>query len=84
MVPLISMKFCKRRKHEYETPQGVATSSHYVTEQDILAFHGLQFTEQWKQLAHHKCTNKFGRDVGYFYDDYQYFARATDSFINVI
>ena len=77
------MKFCDRRKHEYQSPLGVTTSSHYVTDADILNFHGPVFAEQWKVLARHKSTNAFGHDVGYFYDDYQYFARATDSFINV-
>ena len=84
MVPTISMKFCKRRKIDYKTSFGVETSSHYVTEKDILDFHGSKFTEQWKILARHKGTSKFGEEVGYFYDDYQHFARATDSFINVV
>jgi len=83
MVSIVPMKFCKRRKHEYQTPHGVTTSSHYVTDKDISDFHGAKFTEQWKQLARHKSTSKFGQDVGYFYDDYQHYARATDSFINI-
>jgi hypothetical protein len=82
MVTAIPMKFCKRRKIDYKTPFNVETSSHYVTEKDILDFHGPKFTEQWKILARHKNASQFGEDIGFFYDDYQHYARATDSFLN--
>jgi len=76
------MKFCARRTHEYQSMLNVATSSHYVTEKDMHDLHGSKFTEQWKIMAHHKKLNQFGHDAGYYYDDYQHYARATDSFLN--
>ena len=78
------MKFCDRRKYEYISSAGVATSSHYVTPEDVLQMHGAKFMQQWNIMAHHKKTTKFGTDAGYFYDDYQHFARATDSYLNVV
>lgn len=75
------MKFCSKRKIEYESTSGTTTSSHYITEQDMINFHGLDFVGQWKVLARHLPKQKFGKDEGYYYSDYQHYARDRKSVV---
>ena len=78
------MKFCSKKRIEYKNDKGIDTSVNFVTEQDMINFHGLEFVGQWKVLARSLTKSKFGNEEGYYYSDYQHFARATDSFINAV
>ena len=81
MVTAIPMKFCKKKHYSY-TNQGVVNTVNYITEQDMVDLHGLKFVGQWKVLARNLTPISFGEEVGYYYMDYQHYARATDSFLN--
>jgi len=74
------MKFCKRKYFEY-AKQGVVNSVHYITEQDMIDIHGVEFVTQWKVMACNLTPERFGNESGYYYMDYEHYARATDSFL---
>lgn len=75
------MKFCQRRNHTYLNANNIETSAHYVTIEDVIAFHGNMFAEQWLEFIKLKPTLK--KDC-YYYDDYKFAARQTDSYLNPI
>ena len=76
------MKFCKKRKIEYKASDGTATSAHYITEKDITEFHGTSFAVQWKVFAQKINKTTYNGEEGYYFTDYQHFARATNSYLN--
>ena len=78
------MKFCNKKRLEYKDVTGKDVSVNYVTEQDMIDFHGLEFVGQWKVLARSLSKSRFGNEEGYYFSDYQHFARATHSFINAV
>lgn len=75
------MKFCHRREHTYIGLNGVETSLHYITLKDVEEFHGKDFTKKWLELIESKPLVKEG---WYYYDDYRFAARQTDSYLNPI
>ena len=75
------MKFCQRREYSYKGYNGVETSFHYITLEDVKNFHGKQFTEKWLELIKDKPLAKEG---WYYYDNYKFAARQADSYLNPI
>jgi len=74
------MKLCKRRYYDIDN----RTSTHYITVDDIIRFHGKEFYNQFKEFMRGKPLLKFGNDEGYYYVDYDMNARKTNSFLNPI
>jgi len=72
------MKFCQRREYNY-TNNNIETSAHYVIYEDVLKFHGEEFAVKWKKFIENKPLLK---ENWYYYDDYKFAARQTDSYLN--
>jgi len=72
------MKFCQRKLYNIDNK----TSTHYITKEDIVNFHGKDFYDQFVEFIKEKPLRKFGNEEGYYYIDYEICARQTDSFLN--
>lgn len=72
------MKFCKKRLYNFNDK----ASTHYITEEDILTFHGEAFFNQFKEFIKLKPKINIEDKNCYFYVDYEFAARQTDSFLN--
>ena len=75
------MKFCQRQIHNYIGVNGVETSAHFVTVEDVVAFHGQVFADKWLDFIKSKPVLK---ENCYYYDDYKFAVRQTDSYLNPI
>lgn len=78
------MKLCPKKTFEYIGLNSVHTFSHYITEKDILSFHGETFFNQWKEFLERKNIkrSKFGTDEGYYYFDYKEVSYTTKQFLD--
>jgi hypothetical protein len=76
------MKFCRRNTYNYIGVNNVDTSIDYVTEKNVLEFHGKEFFNKWLENIKNKPTFKFDNNICYYYIDYAFAARQTDSFLN--
>jgi len=74
------MKFCERREYNY-TKNNIEASAHYVTYEDVLKFHGKEFAVKWKEFIEDK---PFLKEGWYYYENYKFAARQTDSYLNPI
>lgn len=72
------MKFCQKRIDNY-IHNNTETSVHFITIKDVVSFHGKEFAEQWKKFIEKKPMFK---ENCYYYEDYKFAARQTDSFLN--
>lgn len=72
------MKFCQRKLYNLDNK----TSTHYITEDDIINFHGKAFYQQLKEFIKGKTKIIIDNKDCYFYVDYEFAARQTDSFLN--
>lgn len=77
------MKFAPKNTYEYVSLCSTPTSTHYVTENDILSFHGKVFFDQWKVFIDKKniAKSKFGNIDGYYYYDYKEAAYSAQQFL---
>lgn len=78
------MKFCPKREFSYTGINNIITTTDFVTESDILNFHGEKFLNQWKTFAESKkiIKNKFGTDSGYYYYDYKEICYSTQIYLD--
>lgn len=76
------MKFCKRFSVEYSGLSGVATTSHLVSFDDILSFHGKEFASKWKDFAVNVKTTSFEGKEYYYFSDYKNIAITTDMWLH--
>jgi len=74
------MKFCQKRYYDIDRK----TSTHYITEEDIIKFHGDKFFNQFKGFIKLKPRISIDNKECYFYVDYEFAARQTNSFLNPI
>jgi hypothetical protein len=81
------MKFCKRKRNSYISC-GKVCSTDYILSEDVLAFHGKVFFERWNEFmksaktVHIKDVKSKKDLVGYYYADYEHYARMTDFYLN--
>ena len=75
------MKYCKYRI--YQEPRGNTTAVYnYVTLEDIQAFHGKTFKDQFHTfISVNLKPTLFGKEQGYFYIDYQFYAQRTKLYL---
>lgn len=76
------MKFCKKNTHSYIGNNNILTTADYVTDEDVIQHHGLEFFNEWS-----KYTTNLPKlnvdDKGYvFYEDYKFFAYRVDLYLN--
>lgn len=71
------MKFCKKRLYNFNDK----ASTHYITDDDVLNFHGKLFHNQFKEFIKLKPKINIDNNDCYFYVDYEFAARQTDSFL---
>lgn len=77
------MKFCNKRTLSYRGINGVETTVDYVLYDDVLDFHGKEFTDQWHFFIKNRPVIILdGGDNGYYYADYKEYAIKTDMYIN--
>lgn len=76
------MKFCTRRMLEYKGINNITTSVHYIFLDDVKKFHGVEFANKWLEFVSSKPNLKIDNNLCYYYDDYKFAARQTDSFLN--
>lgn len=78
------MKLAPRKTHEYISLCSTPTSTHYITEEDILAFHGNEFFKLWKEFINRKNIKKckFGNLEGYYYYDYKEVSYTTQQYLD--
>jgi len=76
------MKFCKRRKHEYKNSGGVVTTCDYIVQDDVVDFHGKEFADKWLEFIKYKPRTFIDGHECFFYSDYEYAARQTNSFLH--
>lgn len=78
------MKFAPKNTYEYISLCSTPTSTHYITENDIMSFHGNDFFNQWKEFIKLRniCKEKFGDKEGYYYYDYKEAAYSTQQFLD--
>jgi hypothetical protein len=78
------MKYCSRRTYSYKGLSGAETTSHYVEEDDVLAFHGEQFTLQWLNFIKFYPKLKIDSKEVFYYDDYKFIALRTAQYLDLI
>jgi len=78
------MKLCPKKTFEYIGLNSIPTSTHYITENDIVTFHGKDFFNQWKEFTERKNIKKakFGSEEGYYYFDYKEISYSTQQFLD--
>lgn len=76
------MKFCKPRTIEYIGRNSLPTTTNYIGYEDVLAFHGKVFADQWLKFIKEKPTLALEGKQYYYYVDYKHFATTTDMYIN--
>jgi len=72
------MKFCKPKSHHYKGLNNVETSYHYVTDQDVESFHGVDFFNKWKEYIAFKPYIIENAETRYYYSDYKECAYKAD------
>lgn len=75
------MKFCQRKLHTYKGINDADVSTNYVTVQDVEQFHGKQFADKWSEFIHAKPCFEVGKHKCYYFIDYEFAARQTNSFL---
>jgi len=75
------MKFCPKRTVTFKGLNGVDTTSHFITEDDIKTFHGSEFFNQWLNFSNIIKKNFFDNTEGYYYEDYKFIAYRTELFL---
>jgi len=78
------MKFCKRYTVEYSGLSGIPTTSHLISLEDILNFHGKEFADRWKEFASNTKTTIFKDKEYYYFSDYKRIAITTDMWLNSV
>jgi len=78
------MKFCQKRHLTYNGLNGVATSTDYILLEDVISYHGKEFTDKWLYFIKDKPKLNINKIEGYYYTNYEFAARQTDSFLNPI
>lgn len=78
------MKFFPRKTYNYIGVNSIETSTDYILTEDVLSFHGRAFLDTWLKFIDKKPTIKIDNKEGYYYYDYEFAARQTDSFLNQI
>lgn len=76
------MKFCKRITYTYKGINNIETTIDYIREDDVLTFHGKEFLSSWLNFIKNKPTFYIDKCKCYYYIDYAFAARQTDSFLN--
>lgn len=76
------MKFCNKKHLTYEGLNNIQTSVDYVLLDDVILFHGKEFADKWLQFIKEKPMFVINNIKGYYYANYEYAARQTDSFLN--
>ena len=79
------MKFCKYKTYE-NTVQGIINSHNYVLFSEIENFHGKEFAQQWLVFVEQNGLKptKFDLEEGYYYSDYQFYARRTEQWLHPV
>ena len=77
------MKFCKKHTYEYKNPEGLHTTTDFVTVEDIENFHGKDFLIQWLEFTrkNNLIERPFGDKFGYYFIDYQFYAYRTKMYL---
>lgn len=77
------MKLLKKRNYEYTNTNGNLTSTNYITYSDVYNFHGSSFAKQWLEFLKigNLNTSFFGQTEGYYYSDYEFYARRTQMYL---
>jgi len=78
------MKFCAARVLQYSHANRTCTTN-YVTKQDVLNFHGKQFTDEWERMLVRANVAPFSQDdvkQGFYYTDYKHVARMAQSYLH--
>lgn len=77
------MKFCPKRTLSYKGVSEVETTADYVLQEDVLSFHGKEFTDQWYFFIKNRPTIILdGGERGFYYADYKEYAIKTDMYIH--
>lgn len=76
------MRFCKKRLYEYKNNLQIDTTIHYVILEDIIQFHGKEFADKWLEYINKLPCFVINNEKCYYYSDYEFCARRTDSFLN--
>lgn len=71
------MKLCNKQHINLDKN----TCTNFVSIEDIKTFHGDKFFEQFKIFIKNKPILLFGQIEGYYFVDYEFAARQTDSFL---
>lgn len=76
------MKYCPFKVYSYKQNE-IDTTSNYVTLEGLKAFHGEAFTKQWLNFTEigNLRPSKFGKEEGYYFIDYQFYAQRTKMWI---
>ena len=76
------MKLCPKKRHEYKGLHEVTTSVDYTTLDNVVAFHGQDFANKWLEFVKYKTRFFVDGQECYYYYDYEFAARQTNSFLN--
>jgi len=74
------MKFCKKNTIE-ENRNGTITTINYVSYEDVKAFHGEKFANQWIEFIKSKKSFLNNGKTCYYYADYKDVAYSTDLYL---
>lgn len=74
------MKFCKKKTLEENRNSSVVTI-HYITLEDVKAFHGDKFALQWLEFIKNKKTFINNNITCYYYADYKDAAYTTEMYL---
>lgn len=79
------MKFCKHKTYE-NIVHGISNTHNYVVYSDINNFHGKEFAQRWQAFVTegNLRPSKFGEEEGYYYSDYQFYARRTEQWLHPV
>ncbi|NBP15498.1 hypothetical protein EBU95_14030 [bacterium] len=76
------MKFCPRQVFTYTSLSQRETTVNYVSYENVLFFHGVNFAKQWFEFIKNKPKIIINGEECFYYADYKHFAIATDMYIN--
>ena len=76
------MKFCKKRTHNFISPNNINTTFNYVTDEDVKEIHGQLFYSKWLEYINLRRNALVDSKYYFYYADYQHFARMVDFYLN--
>jgi len=72
---------CQKRLAVYTNALGQEASAHYVTENDILAYHNQKVSNKILEFLKHKSMLVYEDIAGYYYADYKECVMRANSFL---